>query len=84
MSTAQWKYDRRWLACVKLRKAGDFESASLVMRMIVEGHWSSEQIAGCITLERLELPVSRDMAYRCVDTKRLGPPGLMASRGASA
>lgn len=50
-STAQRKYDRRRLACVRPRKIDDPELASLVTRMIGDERWSPEQIAGSVPHE---------------------------------
>lgn len=79
-STAQRKYGRRRLACVRPRKMDDPELASLVVRMIVDERWSPEQIAGRISLERPELSVSCATIYRAISARSLDPPGLAGTK----
>lgn len=79
-STAQRAYESRRLSCVRPRSLDDGRRAELVRHLIVEEHWSPEQIAGRIRLERPDLWVSASTIYRAINERRLDPPDLERTR----
>lgn len=75
-STAQARYEKRRRACVRPRKLADPDLAALVTALICERHWSPEQVAGRLALERAGGGVSCATIYRAINRRELDPPEL--------